>query len=165
MSKALYVFFVIVAVIAAVRSVAIGQKPSIEFKDISSTSGINVAHISSSESRYIVESMSGGVAIFDCDNDGFLDVATVNGSSVGRFAGGGDPFVTLYRQIDGAASKTPRFENVTTAAGLFRKGWGMGITAVDLDNDGIRDIFVTGFGGNAVFLERWAGDHPILEVR
>jgi enediyne biosynthesis protein E4 len=150
MSKTLRIFLIAAALIAAHR-LADGQKPSIEFKDISSTSGVNVSHISSPESRYIVESMSGGVVIFDCDSDGFLDVATVNGSSVGRFASGGDPFVTLYRQIDGATNKTPRFVNVTAAAGLLRKGWGMGITAVDLDSDGIRDIFATGFNGNAVF--------------
>src|SRR6188474_1530234 len=123
------------ALVFGAGSGAVGQRPSIEFKDVSSTSGINVSHISTPENRYIVESMSGGAAVFDCDDDGFLDVATVNGSSVGRFEAGGDPFITLYRQIDGAVTKTPRFENVTTGAGLLRKGWGMGVTVVDLDND------------------------------
>jgi hypothetical protein len=95
--------------------------------------------------------MSGGVALFDCDGDGFLDVATVNGSSVERFKNGGDPFITLYRQIDGATRKTPKFQNITASAGLNRKGWGMAVTAVDFDNDGILDLFVTGFGGNAAY--------------
>jgi hypothetical protein len=139
-----------------------GQTPSLAFKDISSTSGINVSHISTPENRYIVESMSGGAAVFDCDDDGYLDVATINGSSVARFEAGGDFFITLYRQIDGATSKTPRFENVTTAAGLARKGWGMGVTAVDLDDDGIQDIFATGFGGNAVF--RGKGECKFADV-
>ena len=108
-------------------------------------------HISSADNRYIVESMSGGAAVFDCDGDGFLDVATVNGSTVENYKKGGDLFITLYRQIDGEKSKTPKFENVTASAGLTRKGWGMGVTAVDYDNDGILDLFVTGFAGNAVY--------------
>ena len=127
------------------------ETPAISFKDISEASGINVAHVSTPENRYIVESMSGGAAVFDCDGDGFLDVATVNGSSVERFKNGGDLFVTLYRQIDGATSQTPKFENVTSSAGLNRKGWGMAVTAIDYDGDGVTDLFVTGFGGNAVY--------------
>ncbi|MBS1794844.1 MAG: CRTAC1 family protein [Acidobacteria bacterium] len=130
---------------------AFAQNSPIVFKDISAQSGITVSHISAAENRYIIESMSGGAAVFDCDDDGFLDVATVNGSSVERYKNGGDPFVTLYRQIDGAGSKTPKFENVTAAAGLARKGWGMAVTAVDLDGDGVLDLFITGFNGNAVY--------------
>ena len=128
-----------------------GQTSAIAFTDVTAASGINVPNISTPENRYIVESMSGGAAVFDCDGDGFLDVATVNGSSVERFKKGGDLFITLYRQIDGATTSTPKFENITAAAGLGRKGWGMGITAVDIDNDGILDLFATGFGGNAVY--------------
>lgn len=127
------------------------QAQAISFKDISAESGITVSHVSTPENRYIVESMSGGAAVFDCDGDGFLDVATVNGSSIDRVKNGGDLFITLYRQIDGAASKTPKFENITNAAGLNRKGWGMAVTAVDFDGDGIVDLFITGFGGNAVY--------------
>ena len=112
---------------------------------------MNVSHVSSADNRYIVESMSGGAALFDCDNDGFLDAATVNGSSIENYKKGGDLFVTLYRQIDGATSATPKFENITASAGLRIKGWGMAVTAVDYDNDGILDLFITGFGGNAVY--------------
>ena len=127
------------------------QTPTIRFRDISVEADLNISHIATPENRYIVESMSGGVALLDCNLDGLLDVATVNGSSVERFKTGGDIFITLYRQIEVAAGKTPKFQNVTSAAGITRKGWGMGVTAVDIDNDGILDLFVTGFGGNAVF--------------
>ena len=142
-------FTTILIVFAQVATFA--QKSSITFKDISAESGINVSHISTAENRYIIESMSGGAAVFDCDGDGFLDVATINGSSIENFKKGGDLFVTLYRQIDGANTKTPKFENITLAANLNRKGWGMGITGVDFDADGILDLFATGFTGNAVY--------------
>lgn len=128
-----------------------GQLPAILFSDVSAASDVNVANISTPENRYIVESMSGGVAVLDCNNDGYLDVATVNGSSVERYKNGGDLFVTLYRQVDAAKTTTPKFENITPQSGLSRKGWGMGVTAADLDNDGITDLLVTGFGGNAAY--------------
>src|SRR5882724_7825519 len=99
--------------LVALTVLTFGQTPAISFADISGASGIGVPHVSTPEKRYIIESMSGGAAIFDCDGDGFLDVATVNGSSVERFKKGGDLFITLYRQVDGATSKTPRFENIT----------------------------------------------------
>jgi hypothetical protein len=134
-----------------VQILGLAQKPPISFKDISDESGIDVSHISTAENRYLIESMSGGAAVFDCDGDGFLDVATVNGSSVENFKNGGDLLITLYQQIDGAKSKTPKFKNITEFANLKRKGWGMGVTAVDYDGDGILDIFVTGFDGNAVY--------------
>ena len=129
----------------------LAQNPAISFADVSAASIVTVPNVSTPEKRYIIESMSGGAALFDCDDDGYLDIATVNGSSVERFKNGGDPFLTLYRQTNGAASQTPRFENITTAAGLTRKGWGMGVTAADYDNDGILDLFVTGYGGNALY--------------
>ncbi len=127
------------------------QKTAISFKDVSADGGINVSHISTADNRYIIESMSGGAAVLDCDGDGFLDIATVNGSTVENFKKGGDPFITLYRQKDGAKTKTPRFENITVSANLTRKGWGMGVTAVDYDGDLNVDLFATGFGGNAVY--------------
>lgn len=144
-----FILLTILVVFAEIAAAA--QAPAISFKDISAQSGLDVTHISTAENRYIIESMSGGAAVFDCDGDGFLDVATINGSSVDNFKKGGDHFITLYRQVDGTNSKTPRFENITGTANLSRKGWGMGVTAVDVDGDGTVDLFATGFEGNALY--------------
>lgn len=116
------------------------------FKEIAQEAGLTVSHISTEDKRYIVESMSGGVGLFDCDNDGRLDIAIVNGSTIENFRRGGDPMVTLYHQeADGT------FKDITTDAGLTRRGWGMGVAVADYDNDGNLDLYVTGYGGNALY--------------
>ena len=83
----------------------------------------------------------GGVAFLDCNNDGKLDIAVVNDSSIDSYLTGGVPMITLYRQ-DGNG-KTLHFTDVTAAAGLATKGWATGIAVADYDNDGLPDIYVT----------------------
>jgi len=123
-----------------------GFSPIPKFKDIAQSVGLTVSHISTGEKRYIIESMSGGAGLFDCDDDGRLDIVTVNGSTVDRYQKGGDPMVTLYHQEpDGS------FKDITKQAGLTRLGWGMGVAVADYDNDGKLDLFVTGYGGNVLY--------------
>jgi hypothetical protein len=108
--------------------------------------GLTVSHISTPHKEYIVESMSGGAGLIDCDNDGKLDIITVSGSTVDRFRHGGDAMITLYHQDAGF-----KFTDITKSAGLTRKGWGMGVAVADYNNDGLPDIYVTGYGGNALY--------------
>ncbi len=122
------------------------KAPLPRFTEVAKQVGLNVSHISSLEKRYIVESMSGGAGLIDCDNDGNLDIITVNGSTIDRFRNGGDPMITLYHQDTGF-----KFRDITQTAGLVRKGWGMGVAVADYDNDGLPDIYVTGYGGNALY--------------
>ncbi len=122
------------------------KTPLPRFEDVAQQVGLTVPHISSPEKRYIVESMSGGVGLIDCDNDGKLDILTVNGSTIEHYRQGGDLMVTLYHQDDGF-----KFTDITQSAGLTRKGWGMGIAVADYDNDGLPDIYVTGYSGNALY--------------
>ncbi len=122
------------------------KAPLPRFTEVAKQVGLTVSHISSLEKRYIVESMSGGAGLIDCDNDGNLDIITVNGSTIDRFRNGGDPMITLYHQDTGF-----KFRDITQTAGLVRKGWGMGVAVADYDNDGLPDIYVTGYGGNALY--------------
>jgi len=118
------------------------------FQDVAAQAGLTVPHISSPDKKYIVESMSGGggVGLFDCDNDGRLDMVVVNGSTIDRFRHGDGPMVTLYHQeADG------KFTDVTKSAGLTRLGWRVGVTVADFDNDGWLDLYVTGYGGNVLY--------------
>ena len=126
---------------------AFGQTPPIHFRNVNREVGIPLPGTDVPEKKYIVQQMSGGVALFDCDNDGRLDIAVVNDSTLDHYRkNGGDPMLTLYHQD--AAFK---FSDITQAAGLTRKGWGMGIAIADYDNDGLPDIYVTGYGGNVLY--------------
>jgi hypothetical protein len=120
--------------------------PLPRFKDVAKEAGLTVSHVSTPEKKYIVESMSGGAGLIDCDNDGKLDIITVNGSTIDHYRQGGDPMITLYHQ-----DANFKFTDITRTAGLLRKGWGMGVAVADYDNDGLPDIYVTGFGGNALY--------------
>src|SRR5450631_2664505 len=116
------------------------------FRDIAAQAGLTASHTSSAQKYYVIESMSGGVGLFDCDNDGKLDIVMVDGSTVDRYKQGGDLLVTLWHQ-----DAYLNYTDTTEKAGLTRKGWGMGVAVADFDNDGNLDLFVTGYGGNALY--------------
>jgi len=139
-------FFGFILSFLALGQVQPSPAPVPKFVEVAKQIGIMAPNISSPEKRYIVESMSGGAGLIDCDNDGKLDVITVNGSTIDRYKEGGDPMITLYHQDDGF-----KFTDITKPARLTRKGWGMGVAVADYDNDGLPDIYVTGYNGNALY--------------
>ncbi len=121
--------------------------PLPHFTDIAQQAGLTVSHISSPDKRYVIESVSGGIGLFDCDNDGKLDIVVVNGSTVDRYRKhAGDPLVTLYHQ-----DANLKFADITKQAGLTKIGWGMGVAVADYDNDGLPDLYVTSYGGNVLY--------------
>jgi len=97
--------------------------------------------------RYLLETTGSGVAMFDYDNDGLLDLFFVNGTTLEGFPAGHEPRPHLYRNKGGAT-----FEDVTVAAGLHDQwGWGQAACVGDYDNDGFADLAVTYFGQSRLF--------------
>jgi len=120
-----------------------GPAIEVHFTDITEKAGINFRHVSSPEKKYIVESMSGGVALFDYDNDGYLDIYLVNSLTVDMVKSKQKTRSLLYHNNgDGT------FSDVTDRAGVGDIGWGMGVAIGDYDNDGFDDIYVTCLGPN-----------------
>src|SRR5579872_823298 len=122
----------------------------IRFRDIGEQAGLTTVPQTTTKRRYIVDTMSGGgVALFDCNNDGRLDIAVVRDSSIERNLAGGDLMVTLYQQ-DGKGNKI-HFSDVTASSGMNTKGWATGLAVADFDNDGLPDLYVTGYGHNVLY--------------
>jgi hypothetical protein len=134
------------------------------FTDIAAQAGVTARTVFGGErtNRYLVETTGSGVAVFDADGDGWIDIFLVNGSTLERGVPGAAPGAGapageaptshLYRnRRDGT------FEDVTQAAGLGLTGWGQGACAGDYDNDGDEDLFVTFWGRNRLMRNRGAG--------
>jgi enediyne biosynthesis protein E4 len=134
----------------APRTISSERKPPVLFRDVAAAVGITTKPNSRTDRRYVLETMSGGgIALLDCDNDGKLDIAVVNDSTMEQYRNGGDGMITLYHQ-DGDSSGI-HFTDVTKVSGLTTRGWGMGIAVGDYDNDGLPDIYVTGYGHNVLY--------------
>src|SRR6202167_877834 len=125
------------------------------FVDITERAGVHFLHQAPHTSRkYLIETMGSGVALFDCDNDGRLDLYLVNGAPFPDPTPKGfipqktgpEYWNRMYRQkSDGT------FEDITEKSGLQGVGYDMGVAVADYDNDGYEDVFVTGYGGNHLY--------------
>ena len=125
--------------------------------DITSSTGIHFDHLSSPEQRYIVESMSGGVALIDYDGDGWPDIYFTNAPNVAMALKGEKAKSALYHNNhDGT------FTDVTDKAGVGYPCWTMGASVADYDGDGRPDLLVSCFGG--VVLYRNNGDGTFTDV-
>jgi hypothetical protein len=125
-------------------------RQTMSFRDIAAQAGVTTRPDSNSNRRYVLETMSGGgIALLDCDNDGKLDIAVVNDSTIDQYRTGGAPLITLYHQ-DGQLPAI-HFSDITKASGLTARGWGTGVAVGDFDNDGLPDLYVTGYGQNVLY--------------
>jgi hypothetical protein len=148
--------FALCSLLIALSSAVLGQtrehpepKPdsTVAFTDITRAAGIDF-HLTcgSAEKQYIMESLCGGVAVFDYDNDGWMDIFLVNGSTLADSQSGKCDTSKLYRNNhDGT------FKDVTAQAGLNTCRWGFGVAIGDYDNDGWEDVYITYLDGGALY--------------
>src|SRR6201996_9171676 len=136
-----------------------GQDGRIRFEDLIEKSGIKFQLKNGvSPQRYSIETMLGGVAVFDYNNDGLLDVFFTNGAAIPSLEKT-DPsyWNRLYRNNgDGT------FTDVTEKAGVAGLGYSMGVAAGDFDNDGFVDLYVTGVNRNQLLHNN--GDGTFTDV-
>jgi enediyne biosynthesis protein E4 len=127
----------------------------VRFVDVTEAVGIDFRHEASPTSqKYLPETMGSGVALFDADGDGRLDIFFVNGAAIrDPMPSGAMPvkdgpryWNRLYQQREDG-----HFEDVTARAGLAGAGYGQGVAVGDYDNDGHEDLYVTGLGGNRLY--------------
>jgi enediyne biosynthesis protein E4 len=129
--------------------------PAVQFVDVTRKLGIRFKHEASPTSqKYLIETMGAGVALFDCDNDGRLDIFFVNGAKINDpMPAGAMPFKdgTSYSNRLYHQKSDGMFEDVTEKSGLAGIGYGMGAAVGDYDNDGNEDLYVTGYPHNKLY--------------
>jgi enediyne biosynthesis protein E4 len=117
------------------------------FVDVTHAAGIDFhLNCGSKEKLYIVETQCGGAAAFDYDNDGWMDILLVDGSTIEDYKGGKcHPPKLYHNNHDGT------FTDVSAKSGLNFCGWGYGVAIGDYDNDGWEDVYITGFDHSALY--------------
>ncbi len=143
----------------APRAAFSGRPFPVALVDVAAEAGLRMRFTSGNEVRkkFVIEANGTGVAFLDYDSDGLLDIFLVNSSRLEGFPDGAAPTNHLYRN-EGSG----RFRDVTREAGLARSGWGNGVCAGDVDNDGRLDLYVTYWGPNVLY--RNNGDGTFADV-
>ena len=119
------------------------------FEDVSEKAGLTkwTYKMGTPAKDYIIETKGSGVGLIDYDNDGWLDIYIVNGSTVDALTGKETPphAALFHNNHDGT------FTDVAAKAGVTNDRWGFGVAIADYDNDGWPDIFVSNFGKNRLY--------------
>jgi enediyne biosynthesis protein E4 len=121
----------------------------VQFIDVAEKAGLNVANVwgGVDKKRVILETKGSGIAFFDYDNDGWLDIYLTNGNRLdAHWAAGKEPTTHLFKN-----NRDGTFTDVTEKSGLGRSGWQTGVCVGDYDNDGWDDMFCTFWGRNILF--------------
>jgi enediyne biosynthesis protein E4 len=132
----------------ALAAGALLSSPDFSFTNIARQAGLDAPIVFGGRTinKYLIETTGTGVAMFDYDGDGLMDLFFVNGSVLEGFPAGSAPTNHLYRN---KGDRT--FEDVTVKAGLDASGWGQAACVGDYDNDGRDDLFVTYWGQNHLY--------------
>jgi hypothetical protein len=132
-------------------------RPFSQFVDVAAAAGLTAPMIYGGFDRdtYIFESMGGGCAFLDFDNDGWMDIFILGGSRLEGTPCGATN--RLYKN-----NRDGSFADVTKAAGLYDVGWANGVCVGDYNNDGYEDLFCTYFGRNKLY--RNNGDSSFTDV-
>ena len=139
------------------KSTKCTKRPIPQLEDITAKAGIAFTHTSSKEKKFIFESMTGGVIIFDYDRDGWPDIYFTNAPTVEMALAGQTSLGVLYHNNhDGT------FTDVTQKAGLTKPCLAMGGAVGDIDNDGWPDLYITCLGGNTLYHNN--GDGTFTDV-
>jgi len=136
-----------------------GKSLGVNFLNVAKETGLNAKTIFGGEhkNKYLLETTGCGVAFYDYDNDGWLDIFLVNGTRLEGFPAGQEPTNHLFKN-----NRDGTFTDVTAKAGLRRSGWGQGVCIGDYDNDGFDDLFIAYFGKNALYHNN--GDGTFTDV-
>ncbi|MDE0468007.1 MAG: CRTAC1 family protein [Candidatus Poribacteria bacterium] len=133
------------------------QNAELRFTDITAELGIEFQHTNGERGeKYFIEPIGSGVALFDFDNDGDLDLYFVNGSTLPKVDTPIPPTNVLYRNDGGV------FTDVTNEASVGDTGYGLGCCVGDYNNDGFTDLYVTNYGANVLY--RNNGDGTFTDV-
>jgi enediyne biosynthesis protein E4 len=136
-----------------------GRPWPVNFKDVSAAAGLTTPSVYGEEfvKRYIFEANGPGIAFYDYDHDGWLDIFVPSGTRLEGFPKGHEPTNHLYHN-----NRDGTFADVTEKSGLTRTGWCTGVCVGDFDNDGRDDLFLTYCGRNALY--RNNGDCTFTDV-
>ena len=134
----------------------------VSFVNTAKEAGLNVETIFGGEhkNKYLLETTGCGVAFYDYDNDGWLDIFLVNGTRLEGFPAGKEPINHLFKN-----NRDGTFTDVTDKGGLRRSGWGQGVCIGDYDNDGFDDLFITYYGNNALYHNNGDGSFTDVSVK
>ena len=132
---------------AAKVAVATPEFP-FNFVDVAERAGLSevITYGGIERKKYIIETNGCGVAFFDYDGDGWMDVLLLNGTRLEGFPKGQEPTNRLYRN-----NRDGTFADVTNKSGLRRVGWASSVCVGDYDNDGDEDLFITYWGQNVLY--------------
>jgi enediyne biosynthesis protein E4 len=141
------------------KSLVEGSPVGVNFINVAKTSGLNAKTTFGGEhkNKYLLETTGCGVAFYDYDNDGWLDIFLVNGTRLEGFPAGQGPINHLFKN-----NRDGTFTDVTLKAGLAHSGWGQGVCIGDYDNDGWEDLFITYFGKSVLYHNN--GDGTFTDV-